>query len=217
MDELTPDTPTLLEMTRALAGDGASLGLVLERYRRRLAAAVIAAGVYRGVDDVVQDAMVKIVTAVQNQRLHLRSTEEFRAWANSIARHCAIDALRREEQQPRHLESILAPDRDSAAPAERIPSREAGPSACARSNELEVELRRQVAARIERIASLRPQDQMLVWMRERDGLSFAAIAAQLGDALQTTLTEDAMRMRYARVTRDRIGPAIEGGDPPPVA
>ena len=196
---------TLHEMMDALRGDSDSLGHVLERYRVRLAAAVIAAGAYRNVDDIVQEALLKIMKAVRAGKLQLGSIEQFRGWAHTIAHNCALDALRQQQRQPRHLTSVFGSGDGSAlAPAERIGGREPSPSLNASSREELDEIRRRYAARLEAIADLRQPDQMLVWMRERDDMTFAAIARELGDCLGKQLTEDAMRMRYTRLVMSAL-------------
>ena len=198
---------TLHEMLDAMRGDADSLGRVLDRYRVRLAAAAIAAGAYRNVDDIVQEAMLRIVTAVRDGKLQLGSIEQFRSWAHTIARNCALDALRQQQREPRHIASVFRDSRSGSAP-QRIAGHEPSPSMHACGREALEELRRKHEARLEAIAELREPDQMLVWMRERDGMTFTAIASELGQCLGVPLKEDAMRMRYSRLLKERLGPPV---------
>lgn len=208
------ESQTILQMVAAMAGDAGSLGSVLERYRVRLAGVVIAAGAYRHVEDVVQEAMLKIVQAVRNGQVQLRSVAEFRAWAHTVARNCARDQLRRQAHHPHRLSSVFGGAADSAGgAADRIAGSEATPSGHARSREELAALRRLYEARCDAITELRRPDQMLVWMRERDGLTFQAIAAEFASLLGVTVSQDALRVRYARLCQDRIGPALP--EPPP--
>lgn len=204
------ESQTIFEMVQAVAGDADSLGRVLDRYRQRLTAVVIAAGVYQNVDDVVQEAMLKIVRAVRDGRVQLRSVDEFRGWTHAIARNSARDFLRRNKHQPRRLSSIFGHggDDSEAGHADLIAGAEATPSVHARTKEELEGLRRQFAERCDRIAELRQPDQLLVWMRERDGLAFKAIALEFLNILGVSVGEDAIRVRYSRLCRDVIGPPL---------
>ncbi|MFO1078284.1 MAG: sigma factor [Planctomycetota bacterium] len=200
-----------------MAGDTESLGRVLERYRVRLGAVVIATGVYHNVEDVVQEALLKIVQAVRTGRVQLRSLEQFRGWAHAVARNCALDTLRARRREPRRFSSIFGGAGDSTADAAgRIAGDGVTPSVHARSREELQALRHAFAERCERIAGLRRPDQILVWMRERDGLTFQQIAGEFAARHGVEVSEDAMRVRYGRLCKDRIGP-FQPEPPPPDA
>ncbi|MBL9076750.1 MAG: sigma-70 family RNA polymerase sigma factor [Planctomycetes bacterium] len=204
--EQDSDPKTLLEMVEAVRGDTAQLGKVLERYRVRLIPVVIATGVYRGAEDVVQEALLKIVQAVNDRKLQLLSGPQFRSWAHNIARNCAIDALRRERRQPRRLESLFGDERWSGA----IAGPDATPSGALQAKEGMAELQRREAERFERIAGLRKLDQALVWMREHDGMTFVAIAERMSQDLGVTVQADALRMKYRRLVETHLGPPLSG-------
>lgn len=200
------DSKTLHEMVDAVRGDVVQLGNVLERYRVRLVPVVIATGVYRGVEDVVQEALLKIIQAVNDKKLRLLSGPQFRSWAHSIARNCAIDALRRERRQPRRLESLFGDESWSGASVATDPT----PSGALQAQEAMAELQRREADRFEKIASLRKLDQALVWMREHDRMTFVAIADRMSQDLGVQVQADALRMRYRRLVDAHLGPPLSG-------
>jgi hypothetical protein len=78
----------------------------------------------------------------------------------------------------------------------------------AHMREMMSELRSCNEAREELVSELKRPDQMLVWMRERDRMTFGRIAEELGAITRVALTEDSMRMRYSRLVKDRIGPPV---------
>lgn len=198
---------TLYDVVTALQGDKGSLERLLARYHGRLAAVAIKAGAYRMVDDVVQDALIKIFGAIQNREVTIDSVEQFRGWTHTVAHNTAIDHLRREGRQMRHVDSVLGGSEHSA-PAERVAANDLSPSMHAHLAERMSELRRSTEARDELVAKLRRPDQILVRMRERDGLTFPQIAVELGAIVGRELTADAMRIRYGRLVADKLGPPV---------
>jgi RNA polymerase sigma-70 factor, ECF subfamily len=96
----------------ALRGDEEAFEMVIRTYSRTLFAVAFAVLHDKGeAEDVVQDALVK----AYRSRWRVRNAEKFPAWLASVARHRALDVLRRRRFVP--LDDSLNGPLDGHEPA----------------------------------------------------------------------------------------------------
>ena len=170
-------------MARYQAGEVQALGVLYDRYARRLKAFAWQQGARRP-DDVVQDAFMRIV----RNGASFKGDAKFKTWLFSIARNLCIDASRRDRF--RIMPSLDQPirDPDSATLGDRVA--DTAPTADAhRTTE-----GRQFRDDFEVALAALPEEQREVFvLRQSSGLAFAEIADVTGTNENTAKS----RMRYA--------------------
>jgi RNA polymerase sigma-70 factor (ECF subfamily) len=102
-------------LTRCRAGDWSDFGLIVARYRRLAwAAADAVLSGEAGIDDVVQEAFIRVY-----EKLHTyRGESSFSSWLYRLARNQAISHLRKVARRPR--QSSLDDTESGRAMAERL-------------------------------------------------------------------------------------------------
>ncbi len=91
---------------RAQGGDRAALALLVRRHVGSVRACVLALlGPSPDLDDLVQEALLRGVEGVGS----LRDPERFGAWLRGIARHLAVDRIRRKPPRTASLETVAEP------------------------------------------------------------------------------------------------------------
>jgi RNA polymerase sigma-70 factor (ECF subfamily) len=130
------------------------------------------------VEDCAHEALSRAIEG----RSRLREGEPWRPWVIGIARHVALDALRRRKKARRE-ESIAADAQEDAAPAwaDRLPDPSPGPEERTATAER--------AGRLERALAEIPEDQRrALVMFHVDGMGYGDIAKRLGVPLGTVAT-----------------------------
>ncbi len=170
-------------MSRYQAGEVQALGVLYDRYARRLQAFAWKQGARRP-EDVVQDAFMRVVRNGSS----FKGRAKFKTWLFSIARNLCIDASRRDKF--RIMPSLDQPVRDPDSPtlgdriADKAPTGDA--SRGAEASEFRVALQAALAAL--------PEEQREVFvLRQSSGMAFAEIAEVTGCKENTVKS----RMRYA--------------------
>lgn len=122
------------------------------------------------------------------------------AWLYRVALDALIEAWRRHTRECRDPRAELPwPERSSIQMGLELLHQGTRPSeACVRAEERDLVQRA--------LATLRPADREILWMRHFDGLSFPEAAAILG------LTANAATVRYVRAV-ERLREAWEAGGP----
>jgi RNA polymerase sigma-70 factor, ECF subfamily len=138
-----PEAPSDLELVRlAQAGDTQAFGTLVERNRRAVFRAALAAvGSPAEADDVAQDAFV----AAYRKLSHFRGDAAFRTWVVSIAWRKALD---RRKSVARWLKMTVTPQRFDDQPSDGMDELSSGwrsPEEHLASAELERTIRRLIA------------------------------------------------------------------------
>lgn len=170
-------------MGRYQAGEVQALGVLYDRYARRLKAFAWQQGARRP-DDVVQDAFMRIV----RNGASFKGNAKFKTWLFSIARNLCIDASRRDRF--RIMPSLDQPvrDPDSATLGDRVADRAPAADAHRATEGLQFRADFEVA-----LAALPEEQREVFVLRQNSGLAFAEIAAVTGTNENTAKS----RMRYA--------------------
>ena len=146
-------------------------------------------------DDLLQEVFLRVVRAAVEWKVEAKVS----TWIFTIARHVCIDHARTASHRPRAA-SIDAPVRaaeDESGPILR--DRIAGPAAGGEREALNKELRASLDRAID---ALPPEQKEVFLMRELMDMSYAEIAAAMGDSEMTVNS----RMRYAlRKLREALG------------
>lgn len=163
-------------LSRAGLGDRAAFATLYERTSAHLYAVVLRIQRNRGqAEDVLQEVYVNVwraarsFDAAQSQPL---------TWLTSIARHRAIDSLRRAGAQPQASTDLSVTDEEDSNVYDRIADSAAGP----------LELLSQAAdarALSQCIEDLSAQQRQSVALAFYDGLTHAEVASHLGQPLGT--------------------------------
>lgn len=121
--------PTARLVERARAGDRKARGAIYERFARVVHGIVLARVGVQDAEDVTQEVFVEVYQNIDG----LLDAEALSSWISAVARHTAIDHLRRH-QRPRVADPRAEPaavDRDDAEVARRVLARVASlPEAC---------------------------------------------------------------------------------------
>ncbi|UQA62950.1 RNA polymerase sigma factor [Polyangium aurulentum] len=132
------------------------------------------------VEDCTHEALSRAIEG----KSRLREGEPWRPWVIGIARHVALDALRRRKKARREESIAPGPDQqEDAAPAlvDALPDPSPGPEERTASAER--------AARLERALGQIPEDQRrALVMFHVEGLGYGDIAKRLGVPLGTVAT-----------------------------
>ena len=122
--EQDPDQPAV---ERAQGGDESALAELLQRYREPIFAFVYRLlGQTAPAEDVAQESFVR---AFQNiGRFRFRRGARFSTWLFQLARHAALDELRRQQRQPRAVFDETTSKLSDTAPdaAHQLMNRELG-------------------------------------------------------------------------------------------
>lgn len=163
-------------LSRAGLGDRAAFATLYERTSAHLYAVVLRIQRNRGqAEDVLQEVYVNVwraarsFDAAQSQPL---------TWLTSIARHRAIDSLRRASVQPQASTDLSVTDEEDSNVYDHIADAAAGP----------LELLSQAAdarALSQCIEDLSAQQRQSVALAFYDGLTHAEVASHLGQPLGT--------------------------------
>lgn len=181
-------------VTAAQAGDRAALDTLLRRHYDRIHAVCrrIAGGTRDG-DDAAQEAMIRIVRALDK----FDGRSSFGTWAYRIATNASLDELRRRSRRP--ALHVVAGDDD------HIPE---APDALAHRHVEAVADRMAIDAAL---AELPEEFRAPVVMRDVGDLDYAEIAAELGVPLGTVKSRIA---RGRRMLLDRLQHEPDGNHGP---
>jgi RNA polymerase sigma-70 factor (ECF subfamily) len=175
-------------VARAQQGETVAFELLVVKYQRRVAATIRRlVRDDRVTEELTQEAFLSVFLALTS----FRPDGEFAAWLFTIARNAARSYLRsaqnRQDDRPMQLEGDAADnDRFGAAPS---PEEEA--------------MARQLFERIDaEVAALPDVQRRALLMREIDGLDYKAIAAALGQPVNTVKSH-IFRAREAIASRAR--------------
>jgi RNA polymerase sigma-70 factor (ECF subfamily) len=163
-----------LLLSRCALGDRRAFATLYQRSSAHLFAVVLRIQRDRGqAEELLQEIYVNIWKAAASfDAAHSQPL----TWMTSIARHRAIDSLRRAQAQP---QIALAPLLDDDEPAPEPPAPEGG-------GPLELLLRASQARELTRcVDALTPQQRQSVALAFYDGLSHAEVAQQLRQPLGT--------------------------------
>jgi RNA polymerase sigma factor (sigma-70 family) len=163
-------------LARAGLGDRAAFGRLYERSSGHLFAVVLRIQRDRALaEDLLQDIYVSVwkaagtFDAARSQPL---------TWLTHIARHRAIDSLRRARTQPQLLSSSRPDDDDQPDPADKLASDAPGPlDLLGRASDA-----RDLSHCMQHLSAPQRQSVALAFF---DGLSHAEVAAQLQEPLGT--------------------------------
>jgi len=145
-------------VSRCLAGDRESFGIIVRRYQPRflrLAAAALADR--SAAEDVVQETFIRAFTRLERYR----PRGSFSAWLYTIFSHGLKDHLRQRKRYGGFLERLTQHYRH-----EETISEESAP--------------RDTSWICPALAGLSPMQRLCIFLRDLEGLSSADVAAQLG-------------------------------------
>jgi RNA polymerase sigma-70 factor (ECF subfamily) len=162
-------------LARAGLGDRAAFAHLYERTSGHLFAVVLRIQRDRGqAEELLQEVYVSVWKAAASFDA---ARSQPLTWLTHIARHRAIDSLRRAQAQPR-TESLHGDDDDAPGPHEAIASAEPGPlDLLGQASD-----RRQLTLCLQHLSPAQRQSVALAFF---DGLSHAEVAAQLREPLGT--------------------------------
>ncbi len=189
--ETCPPMERLLD--RARQGDGAALGLLLERYRNYLtllARVQIGRRIQAKVDvaDVLQDVSLEVHRRIGGFRGG--SEGEFLAWLRQILGGVLANQLRRylgAKRRDVRLERDLGEDLDRSSRAMASPLAAAGSSPSAQASR-----REQAVLLADAINGLPTDYREVIILRQLEGLSFPEVAERMGR------TQDSVKNLWAR-------------------
>jgi RNA polymerase sigma-70 factor (ECF subfamily) len=187
MDEKpAPDDWTLAERVRG--GDDAAFDALMARYKRPILSFVFRLlGDAAEAEDVAQEMFVRAYRGMQRPRFR-KTSAKFSTWLFQIARHAALDSLRRRRRHPAESLSALA-DRGEEAVA-REPTAADNASA------------RETGGRIAAAVALLPEDQRTALvLAEYENLPHADIAAVMRCSVKSV---EARLYRARRFLRARL-------------
>jgi RNA polymerase sigma-70 factor (ECF subfamily) len=178
------------------AGDVAAFDQLMLRNERRVWA-FVRRFVLDGAtaDDLLQEVFLRVVRGA----VEWKGEAKVSTWIFTIARHVCIDHARAASQRPRaaSIDAPVRPGEDESGPILR--DRIAGPAAGGEHEALNQELRTSLDRAID---ALPPEQKEVFLMRELMDMSYAEIAAAVGDSEMTVNS----RMRYAlRKLREALG------------
>jgi RNA polymerase sigma-70 factor (ECF subfamily) len=189
--ETLPPMERLLD--RAREGDGAALGLLLERYRNYLtllARVQIGRRIQAKIDvaDVLQDVSLEVHRRIGGFRGG--SEGELLAWLRQILGGVLANQLRRyfgAKRRDVRLERDLGEDLDRSSRAMAAPLAAAGSSPSAQASR-----REQAVLLADAINGLPPDYREVIILRQLEGLSFPEVADRMGK------TQDSVKNLWAR-------------------
>ena len=160
---MSQDQSDWLLVEQIKGGDDTAFDSLMERYKRP-----IMSFVYRMIgdeveaEDVAQDVFVRAYRSIRKPGFH-QATAAFSTWLFQVARHAALDCLRRRKRHPEDSLSAM----DASGELSVGAGRTAGEESVAR------ETGEQIAAAV----ALLPEDQRTALvLSEYEGLSYAEIA-----------------------------------------
>ena len=175
------------------AGDDPAFDGLMARYQRP-----ILSFVYRMIgdaveaEDVAQDVFARAYQSIRASRVH-RTTGQFSTWLFQVARHAALDCLRRRKRHP--AESLAAMDDRGES------------TACAGRTAHEESVARETGEQIAAAVALLPEDQRTVLiLAEYENLSYADIAAVMKCSPKSV---EARLYRARQFLRDRLRNLLE--------
>jgi RNA polymerase sigma-70 factor (ECF subfamily) len=175
---------------RISAGEAEALREVYERYKRAVyGLALRCLRVRESAEEVTLDVFTEVW---KNAARYSEARARVGTWLMSIARHRAIDALRRSGSRP-HRHSVGWDD----LPAEALPADEETPEAMFMGDEARRRVRQAVGA-------LPVEQAEALALAFYDGLSHSEIAQSLGQPLGTVKTRIRLALaKLARILDDR--------------
>lgn len=161
------------------AGDDRAFDAILERYKRPILNFVYRmTGNASEAEDVAQDVFVRAYQAIGKPGFH-QTTAQFSTWLFQVARHAALDALRRRKRHPAESLAAMEDHGESVAGTGRTAHEESAA--------------RETGDEIAAAVALLPDDQRAALiLSDYEGQSYAEIAAVLN------CTEKAVEGRLAR-------------------
>lgn len=154
---------------RSQAGEREAFGQLIRGYMERAYRATFAlVGNHEDAAEVSQEAFARAYRALDR----FDPEEPFYPWFYRILRNLAYDRLRRRRLEPQAV--------DFSAPGgpERVQRREQDPASAAERREAAQALR-------EALAGLPAQEREVTWLKVVEGLSYRAIAQQMGVSATT--------------------------------
>lgn len=154
-------------------------------------------------EDLLQETFMRVV----KNAAHWKPNAKFSTWLYTIARHLAVDYLRRASHRKTLSLDAKSHDARDSDPDGRLHEALAGAEPGGERKALD----RELATRIETALAALPDNQREVFlMREVAGLSFAEIASAVGAGEPTVKS----RMRYAlEALRSALAPWHEATAP----
>lgn len=204
----TPSPPVERLLDQARGGDGAALGLLLQRYHNYLsllARVQIGRRIQAKVDvsDVLQDVSLEVHRRIGGFRGG--SEGEFLAWMRQILGGVLADQIRRylgAKRRDVRLERELGEDLDRSSRAMAGPLAAVGSSPSARASR-----REQAVILADAINGLPPDYREVIILRQLEGLSFPEVAERMAR------TQDSVKNLWARaLARLRRGLEALDGD-----
>ncbi|AMV36617.1 sigma-70 family RNA polymerase sigma factor [Planctomyces sp. SH-PL62] len=204
----TPSPPVERLLDQARGGDGAALGLLLQRYHNYLsllARVQIGRRIQAKVDvsDVLQDVSLEVHRRIGGFRGG--SEGEFLAWMRQILGGVLADQIRRylgAKRRDVRLERELGEDLDRSSRAMAGPLAAVGSSPSARASR-----REQAVILADAINGLPPDYREVIILRQLEGLSFPEVAERM------ERTQDSVKNLWARaLARLRRGLEALDGD-----
>lgn len=167
----------------AQAGDRDAVQQLLERYERRVLAAIV--GMVRNPEDareILQETFVRVFRNLDT----FKGESSFYTWVYRIAMNLAIDHQRRSAKRPVvEFDDAVGLDDDAVG----------GGSATLGIDPFQNVRSRQLGRKIfDAIESLTPDHRAVILLREIDGLSYEEISEALGCSIGTVMS----RLHYAR-------------------
>lgn len=143
------------------------------------------------VDDIVQDAFVKLVAAYRLTE----PIEHVAAWLMRVARNRIIDRFRRHSHKSSLIEATSAPEADSRAGPALADNWLAPDSAGPEADYARAVLADELAAALD---ELPPEQRAVFVAHELDGRTFKELAAETGVGINTLLGRKHAAVRHLR-------------------
>jgi RNA polymerase sigma-70 factor, ECF subfamily len=175
------------------AGDNRAFDAIMAHYKRP-----ILSFVYRMIgdateaEDVAQDVFVRAYQGIQKPTFR-QTTAEFSSWLFQIARHAALDCLRRRKRHPAESLAAMADNGESVAGAGRTAYEES--------------VARETGEQIAAAVALLPEDQRTTLiLSEYEDRSYAEIAAVMNCSLKSV---DARLYRARQFLRTHLARLLQ--------
>ena len=151
-------------MAQVKAGDDQAFNVILARYKRPILNFIFRMlGDATEAQDVAQDTFVRVYQGLKKPNFH-QTTAAFSTWLFQVARHAALDCLRRRKRRPTTSLAALDDRGEAFASAGKTAPEEFAA--------------RETGAQIAAAVALLPEDQRTALiLSEYEGLSYAEIAA----------------------------------------
>ena len=182
------DEPMDRVLARAAKGEQAAWRVVVDAYSKRVFGLLVRqCGDRELAEEITQATFVQVVVHLQRYREEGR----FEPWLFRIAMNKLRDEMRRRGRQARPMDMTAGRGGDDEGAWQAVQSvvvHAAGPEGAESEDPMERVSRAEQVQRLrEAIAGMNEADQRILHLRHTAGLSFARIAAALGEPLGTVL------------------------------